>query len=490
MVHKVNSSNIEKDAAVEKKYLGLTLADYTWPLLFLLSMAMTGLKFPLGYLLVPIILINRFRNNRYDFIIMLSIFMGGFGYISEGILPVKTEDIALLVSFAVACLYRKSPIIKKTLLLLVAYGVGLLLLAKFSTEPMSVQIRTWRYYLLFIYFIVPIASFTGEEFDIRVFFRRLFPYVFITCAFYIIDGFVICGHILLPNTPIDGGSGSSTFWSPYALPFSMIFPRKYPTGLILLALCIYPMAKYYKLKPMEWVLIIGACAASRTFTVISGFIVGYIVCVANARSIYKYVIVSVVILSALYYIDSFLPERKGGVATESFMRVKSSVDQVIDIGKMQDDEDLAELASGRSAQILPKLELVSSLGKEWTGLGFLHSELTTNTDYIINNEYYLDVEKSEEVATGIECEPFQVYVSVGILGLILYFGFYVILNVFVRGYRYSRYFLSMVITVFWFSLGAYGGLTNAHGLIMVGLSYAVVIMTGKSTLNSNSKSFI
>lgn len=479
MYPEVNDINIEKDAPRKKRYLGLTFSDYAWPLLFLLSMAMTGLKFPLGYLLVPIILIDRFRKNRYDFIIMLSIFMGGYGYTAEGVFPVKTEDIALFVSFVVACLYRKSPIIRKTLLLLVGYAACLLLIAKFSSESMIIQIRTIRYYLLFVYFIVPIASFSGEDFDMEQFFRRMFPYVFVTCAFYMLDGFIMSGYIFLPWTPTWGGYADSTFWSPYMQPFSMNFVRKYPQGLILLALCIYPMAKYYKLKPMEWVLIIGACIASRTFTVISGFIVGYIVCVVNARSVFKYITVSVVVLTALYFIDSLLPEVKREVRMESSLRIKSSIDQVIDLGKIQDDEDLAELASGRSAQILPKLELVSSLGKEWTGLGFLHSELTTNTDYIIDNEFYTDVEKSQEVATGIESEPFQVYVSAGIIGLLIYFGFYFMLNVFVSKYRYSLYFLSMTITVFWFSLGAYGGLTNAHGLIMVGLSYATVLMAGK-----------
>lgn len=475
----MDKSNNSETGKLGRVTLDLKWDDYRWPLFFLLSMSMMGLMFPLGYLLVPIILIERFRKDRYDFIIMMTIFMGGFGYISEGILPVKTEDIALLVSAAVVCLYRKSPIIKKTLLLLLAYAACLLIIAKFSTESMMIQIRTWRYYMLFIYFIVPIAAFSGEEFDIRVFFRRLFPYVFVTCAFYIIDGFIINGFIFLPTTPIWGGSAHSTFLTPYAHPFSIYFVRKYPQGLILLAMCIYPMAKYYKLKPIEWVLIIGACAASRTFTVISGFLVGYMVCAANARTILKYIGVAAVVLAALYYIDSFLPTTQKTAGIESFLRVKSSIDQVFALGEVQDDVDLSALASGRSAQILPKLELVSSLGKQWTGLGFLHSELTTNTDYIINNEYYIDVEKSEEVATGIECEPFQVYVSVGILGLIAYFGFYVMLNVFVKNYRYARYFLSMVIMVFWFSLGAYGGLTNANGLVMVALAYSAILLEAK-----------
>ena len=41
------------DAKLKREPLNLTWADYRWPLLFLLSMSMMGLRFPLGYLLVP-----------------------------------------------------------------------------------------------------------------------------------------------------------------------------------------------------------------------------------------------------------------------------------------------------------------------------------------------------------------------------------------------------------------------------------------------------
>lgn len=469
-------------AKPSKKLLHLEWSDIKWPLYFLLSMALMGLRFPLGYLLVPVVMINRFKNDRYDFIIMMTIFFGGCGFIAEGVLPVKAEDIMLLLSVGMACVYRKSRIVKKTLLLLVAYGAILLLIASFSTESMAVQLRTWRYYLLIIYFIVPMAVFADESFDMEVMFRKLFPYILIVCAFYILDGFIMCGFVFLPNTPVDGETGRSTFYSLYAQPLSMIFVRKYPQGLVLMALCIYPLAKRYMLTRWQWVLVLGACVASQTFTVISGFIVGYILCNVTRRNALKYVAASIAGLCVLYYIDGLLPEVKTDEGMQSSLRMKSSIDQILFIQDMQDDEDLAKLASGRSGQILPKIELVSSLGKELIGLGFLHPKLTTNTDYIIDNEYYLDISQSVEVATGIECEPFQVYVSVGILGLLAYIGFYVMLNVWLyrQRYRYALYFTSVNVMVFWFSLGAYGGLTNAPGLTLVSLAYATVLMAGKA----------
>ena len=86
------------DPAEERRPLRLAGHEYLWPLFFLLSMSMMGLRFPLGYLLVPIILISTFRRDRYDFLIMLTLFFGGFGLIGEGTMPVKPWDIAFVVS--------------------------------------------------------------------------------------------------------------------------------------------------------------------------------------------------------------------------------------------------------------------------------------------------------------------------------------------------------------------------------------------------------
>ena len=64
---------------------------------------------------------------------------------------------------------------------------------------------------------------------------------------------------------------------------------------------------------------------------------------------------------------------------------------------MSDMDNLAEFGSDRGAQIIPKIELLTSTQKLMLGFGFLHNELTTNDDYIIHNEYYSDQSAAEEV---------------------------------------------------------------------------------------------
>lgn len=467
---------VEKTPEVRpsRRYLDLSWSNVRWPLFFLLSMSLTGLHFPLGYLFVAIILINRFREDKYDFIIMLTLFLGGYGmtgYDTFG--PIKMGYVALFVSVVPIFFYRKTDIVRKAYIGWLLYLAGILILASFSEESMSVQLRTIRNYLTFIYFLIPLVVFSGMEFDFDKFTAKLFPFALIICTFYIIDGFLLSGFVLLPRTPYLGQEADSTFFKPLIHPDGSIFVRKYPQGLYLLLLCVYPLAKTYKLRWWQWLLFIGALAACRTFTVILGFIIGYLVCVLTWRSLLRYTLIGAGVIVALYYIDGFLPANND---YESALRIKSSVDQVIELGEIQDDVDLAEFGSGRFGQMLPKLEMVSDYGKQWIGLGFLHAELTTNTKYILINEYYTDAEKREETAVGVEIEPVQVYINMGYLGLVLYFAYFIAMYVIVRRKRYSLYFLSVLVMSFVDGLGAYGGLTVPMGLLLCALCFAVVVM--------------
>lgn len=467
--------NDESSRAVRsaRSYLDLSWGNVRWPLFFLLSMSLTGLQFPLGYLFVAIILINRFREDKYDFIIMLTLFFGGYGLTGQDTFgPIKMTDVALVISLILLFVYRKTGIVRKGCIGWALYFAGILIIALFSEESMSVQLRIIRNCLIFIYFLVPLVVFSGSNFDLDKFTAKLFPFALILCAYYILDGFLFNGFIMLPRTPYLGEEADSTFFKPLFHSFGG-FVRKYPRGLYLLLLCVYPLAKTYKLRWWQWLLFIGALAACRTFTVIIGFVIGYFVCVLTWRSLLRYALISAGAIVVLYYIDGLLSANND---YESALRIKSSVDQVIELGEIQDDVDLAEFGSGRFGQMLPKLEMVSEYDRQWTGLGFLHPELTKNTKYILINEYYINPEKSIEVATGVEIEPVQVYINMGYLGLALYFAYFIAMYIIVRRKRYSLYFLSMLVMSFVDGLGAYGGLTAPMGLLLCALCFAVVIM--------------
>ena len=472
-----DATNIIAEPNIERKPLDLCWSDYKWPLLFLLSMSMIGLFCPLGYLLVPILLINRFKQNRYDFLIMLTIVLGGFGFTAEGSYPVKTWDIAFLLSIILILIHRNRGVVKKSVIAWFGYCLFVFLIATFSEESLGVQFRLMRYTFMFCYFIVPIACFASWEFDIRKFFDTLMPYIIIICAFYILDGLIICGFVFLPRTPLYGDIPDAFFFSPVVFGFPN-FVRKYPQALILVALVIYPIAKMYKLKWWHLVLFLGACMACQTFTVISGFVVGYLVCIVKFRTIIKYIIAVPIVFAAVYFVDSLLPVSQKDSGDESFLRVKSSIDQILELTEMQDDVDFADFGSGRMAQALPKIELVSELNREMTGLGFLHPTLTTNPKYIIDNEYYLDTSKSEEIATKlIEVDVLQVYVTTGWLGLLAYFLFYPLTYIIVCRHRYAKYYLSVLVMTFWFGMGSYGGWIASDGLIVLSLSYGATLLS-------------
>ncbi len=476
-----------------RPYVAASKLEWWTAFFYLLSMSMIGLKFPLGYLFVLILLINSWRKSRIDFIIQFTLLCGYYAFIGEHNFPFKLQDFALGLGILGIFIYRKPPLVRKAVIAWCVYTVSLFVLASYSEETMSIQFRTLRTWLGFIYFMVPLMVFAGKDFDIKEFMRKLVPYIMVICAFYILDAFVVNGQIFVPNSHQSGDAYEgyeSSFWAPAIYGFGY-FPRKYPPGLFWLALAVMPMSRYYKLRWWHWLLIVGALMAARTFTIIIGFFISYMVFQPNMGRKMKYMLALLVMLSLGYAVDSTLP--MNSEYDESTLRIKSSVDQLFVLNQAQDDEDIAQTGSGRLAQAIPKFELMYHYGKEWTGLGFLHPELTKNPKYILVNDYYKDLEKNQEVASIIEVVPLQVFLYVGYIGLIIHFAFYIYLYWIVRKLRYSLYFLSALVCTFIFGLGGFAGWIYPMGLFLNAIAFSAVLLANKEDVwrivNKNSKKY-
>lgn len=469
MVEGINTSSKVNDNTT-KELLSISRQEWWWPLLFLLSMSLTGLNFPLGYIGIVVVLINRFIYDRYDFIIALTLLFGGYALLGAEDIPIKTQDIALLIAVVGIFIYKKTPEIRKVTFALIVYAIILLLIAKTSDETMSIQLRRLRGYLVVIYFFIPLMVFSGREFDIKYFFKRLMIFALIICWFYIIDGFILNGWVLLPNAS-NQYEYSSTFTNLIWYPLQFTFPRKYPPGLYILALCILPIMKFYKLTTKQWIVVILAFAACRTLSVIGGLLITYIIFQGHFKQVAKYGVVAIMVVISMYFVDR---------STGGFLRIQSTIDQFISLEAVQDEEDLAEFGSGRMSQIIPKMEVLYDLDREWLGLGFLHPELTTNPKYWIKNELYTDVTKSEEVATAVEVSAIQTILDVGYLGLIFQTLIYMYIYYVIRKQKYSKYYLMTFIVMLIFGIGGFAGVTTHHGLLLMGLSLAVVFLANKS----------
>lgn len=468
-----------------RETLTFTAKEWLWPLAYLLCLVSVGLQFPPGYLFVLLILYNRFRKDRYDFTIMLTLLIGGYGftnYSSFHGLPMFYISLGLSVIGLI--IMKKQPIVKKAIMAWALYSLALLIFAYISEERFFIQLPTIINYALFIYFIVPLMIFSGHEFDIQIFFRRLFPYAIISCAFYILDGFIINGHTLVPCVFM-AWERQPLFYDPYILPFGY-FPRIYPPGLYILVLCVFPLARYYKLRLWHIILILGAFAATRTFTVISGLVVSYILFQAEKKRLVKYLIGGLLGLTALYFIDGAMPQH-GGNERESFLRIKSSVDQIINLQAVEDDKDFSETGSGRMAQALPKLELLYSMDKEWTGFGFLDRFNNTVKKYVIENEYYDNPEETIEVATNIEVSVLQVFITIGYIGLAIHIIFFLYLYYIERKLRYSAYFGSVLFIYAWFGIGGFEGWITMRSLMMIGLAFSAVLLANRDVLSKHRR---
>lgn len=460
----------------EKPYLPLEPGWWKLPLCYMLTLSLFGLLlYPMAAVSL-IFILYQWRRDRYNFLIMLTLFWGGFGFWPP---ELPTGYLPLAVSIALWFLMRKPPILKRTLIAIAVYIAFMFVIALLSVENIKIQVFMMSRYWMILYIIVPFAVFAGHKFEFDVFLRKLMPFALMIAIFYLLDAYVISGHILLPN---DTGNNGSTIFSPAIHLLSGNIYRIYPPSIFFYALFFIPLLRTYRLRWWQWTVFIGSFVACQTFTIIIGFLVTYIVFQGKAKQILRWGAGSVVFLVGLYFVDGMLPTQIKGEVEQSQLRIKSSVDQFFDLFNAFDDEDIAEFGSGRMAQILPKLDIIEREGREFIGLGFLHPKKTTLNQYILENEYYSDIEAAEEVSAVVEISQVQVFIQMGWLGIIVVTGFYLYLYYIIRKLPHSYYYLSVCLLNFMWGFGGFGGIYSSDGCMTIAIAYAAIILSAREEL--------
>lgn len=454
----------------EKEALNLFPQEIFSAFIFLITLSLLGLEFPVAYLLLPVILFSTFLRNRYDFLIQFTILCGSYGFFSENdAFPFKWMDIALLLSVITVAIYRRDKTLNKLLLFTAGYFALLFALALTSSESIFIQIRRMREYWGIIYFMFPLLIFSREEFDIKVFYRKILTYACIICGFYIIDGLIFGGNILVPRTFAYSGY-YSTYYKFYCYPGS--FPRKYPPGLYLLALCIFPLLKFYSIRLKHLVIFLLALLSCRTFSIIGGLVLTPLLFTGNAIKTLKYIGLGIILFIAGYQVDKVI----GGQ-----LRIAQLVEQFEVLKNPDDPELLIKFGTGRMAQILPKIDYMLSSGKQYTGFGFLHEELTTNNNFVITNELYSDINKSEESVARVEVTQIQTILDAGLIGLLIQTLYYLAIYFWVlRPLPYSKSYLIVLVCISFFGIGGFAGLISHHGLLLLGLTTGTILLAAKS----------
>lgn len=461
-----------------KVYFSVSAQEWIWNLIFMFSLSLTGLAMPLGNLMVVILLIRAFKVNREAFVFMLMLTLGGFA-ISEPKYQWGINQMFLMVPASVIamCVLKKSKPVKQTI---IAYGAFALftvvMCALYGGESLLIQLRPMLCYLSFCFFALPLVSFSGEGFDMHRFWNTTFSFMMIMCAFYIIDGYILRGWVLIPCSWIDYEGTLSTWTSPIMYGPLGWLPRKYPPGLYPLALLLYPMAKYYKLNWWQWALIGGAMLASRTSTIIFSLVIGFILAQGSFKRYVIYGIVAISLFAGLYYVDDAM-----GYSSEteqSTMRIASTINQFFDLSEAEDDEDLAEAGTGRMAQVIPSVEYTFSVGREWVGFGFVDPD-TKNPSLIVENELVANPEFKYQAVNNVEVTPVKEFLTQGFIGLAVWFGFIFGICRILRGMRYARYYTNVAIVLMLYGIGGFDSWFNFPGILVGAMAFASVLLANK-----------
>ncbi len=461
------------EATGKKPFLELSSREWLWPIVFMLGMSMVGLRFPLGYLVILASLLHAFMHDRYNFVIMITIYCGGYS------LATHEETFASRTLLAGVCLafllvLRKSPALTKVMVAFFAYWACLCVFAYMGVTGFFSQFGPMVNHLSVIWFVIPLAAFSGRSFDMRVFFRRTFPFALIAAIYYFLDGFVMGGQFFLPRDPMWSQTFAPTFYNFRVHILSFEFMRRWQPAMYLLILSLYPTMMYYRLRPWMWFMVAFSCYISRTFSVLLGFIIAALIVFEKKRQVFRMTLVAVAALTVLYFVDGALGEASENGSTT--LRIKSQIDQLTGLSALNGDEEaIAELGTGRGGQILPALEMMSDYGREWKGFGFL-SEDATPHQYYYDSEFIEDEDKSERLVTNIESEPFVVFMQSGYIGLVVHYGFYVIIWLIVRRMKYSKYLLSVIVFFAINGLAGCAGLYRPEGVYLVGLVLGAVLL--------------
>ena len=458
----------------------LVISGEQWrlPVVFMLTLALCGLKFFPAVFFLIVLLVRAFRTDRYTFTVMLMLSLGCYGITDQATFVVKTFDMMLAASLTLFLLMHKTPLVRKLMWLCVAYGVALSAIAMFSIESYFIQILSIRNYVAICCFIIPVGIFAGEKFEMGKFFDALMPFALLMCGFYAIDAFIFKGNILVPRTFAWGAD--SSILHPLMNPFSLAIFRKYPPGMVFIAVAAYPILRYYQLNWKQWTVVILGLLATTTFTVILPFLLLYCI----ARGLGKYIFVSVgtfIGLFALaYFVDSMLPvyTTEDGQEQSTF-RIKSSINQFVRLKSTTEVEELAKFGSGRMAQLIPNLQLVDEEGKELTGLGFLHEDYTKIARYEIVNVFFTDISKNTIQAGIVEINPAQIYIYAGIAGLIVVYGFYFCTYLMLRKLRYRGLYFCTLFLVLLMSLGNYATVSNISSIVSMGFTLGLVCLANR-----------
>lgn len=460
-----------------KVYFDISPSEWKWSIIFMLSLSLTGLRMPLGNLLVIILLIREYKENREGFIAKLTLACGGFAF-SQSNINWGVNMLFLMIPFALLamCVLRKSIPLKQTIVAYTLFSVATIAIAvMWGVEGISVQLRQMMGYLSFCFFAIPMLAFSGEGFDMHRFWHTLFSLMMIACAFYIIDGYIIRGWVLVPCSWIDYEGSYSSWLHPIITGW---YPRKYPPGLYPLALLIYPVAKYYRLKWWQWGLLVGAMCASRTSTILFSLVFGFILAQGSLKRYVGYGIIAAVIFTGLYLLDASM-----GYSSEteqSTMRIASTINQFTDLSEAEDDEDLSEAGTGRMAQALPPLEQIFDVGREWVGYGFVNVD-TENPKAIIENEYVgaLNPEMKYRAITDIEITQVKVFISLGFVGLAIWLGFIFGICRILKGMRYAGYYTNVAVVLMLYGVGGFDSWFTYQGIILGALAYSTVLLANK-----------
>lgn len=457
-----------------KVFFRATSKEWFLSFVYLFSLSLVGLNFWPAILITLLILFNRFVKNKSEFIVQLFILCTYSGFLSDDQLPVKLSDILMGVSVLVLFTHRFDEHIRVINKIILIYAIGVVGISLLSNEPMSIQIRMMRYYFCIIVYLLPLVLLAKQSDSFLEVGRYLTVYSLLICVFYIIDGFILSGFIFLPNTPYDNGY-PSTWYNPIWEPFSDWFPRKYPEGLFILIPTAYYLSRYFKLSFLGWLIILGALVASRTLTFTAGAVVVYIFSLPNRRLIMN-ITKGVVIGSVLLYVVD--------ANTGKYLRVASTVDQFFELRDAIETNDLkklSEFASGRMAQLLPKIDKLVGDGKLMTGFGFIHPQKSTNVELFLKNDYYSDISASTSIETpaAVEVTQVQTILNIGVIGLIFQIAVYVFMAIFVsRHFKEWKLFAAVLIGVNVAGLGGFIGLNSPFNMWLA-LSLGLTLVGGR-----------
>jgi hypothetical protein len=434
------------------------IKKYFLPAAYMFSMSLIGLDFYFAFIPLIILFFVVASQSKEDLIISVFILTFNFGLVSQQkiFLGLKSFDV-LIPIILITYLFKNKFIIEneqakiiKPYLIFLAINF---LIQIISPDNLISKIAGFRYFLGFLFFLVPFLVYKKKEFNFNNLIVRFTEYWVIFGIFIVLQAIIIKQPFLITYMNKD-------LISPVKADFIL---RVYPVPFAFIIFYLYTL-HYNKIKPLFLIItllaLLGSLNRSLWFAVLFFTLIR-----SGLKLKVRLLTLLISFFLLLIYIEAFYNYN---------FRIFDLYYQFSDFYNLKSTSTLNNLGTGRLLQAINPINIFLQRGNIFFGTGFLSAEKST-VDWYFSNLFI----GYNRFITEIEISQVSYFISGGIIGFANLFWLFIKIWRIIKSYLKSDLFLKSLVFIFIIQFGGFYSFQSSETWGLLGLILGIIVKEGK-----------